>query len=290
MRGLSAMAEPVVSKCNPAEQPCAVLRGAELGTSLCQLLAELGTSLRQPALLANAWTAAGSSAGYTDCFRGNGAAGPGALQSPRLRLFLPEALRAERTRGARRRRPPGPGEDAGAVRRPHPAAASPLPSPAGVLCGRRQPPAAPRGEAGGGRRAPLRMAAAPGDRRGKPPRGRAARAMFPQPEGVPGPAYGAGRRRPAPPRPRHVRTIFEAPPPPPQPPHRFGPAAAGTWCDLCCRFVLSQGLRCADCKYTCHAHCRDLVHLGCRRNGKLMDCLAPHDTLDPSYNNGQVHL
>ncbi|KFW10913.1 hypothetical protein N327_11597, partial [Fulmarus glacialis] len=43
-----------------------------------------------------------------------------------------------------------------------------------------------------------------------------------------------------------------------------------------------------DCKYTCHAHCRDLVHLGCRRNGKLMDCLAPHDTLDPSCNNGQV--
>ncbi|PKU48529.1 ras association domain-containing protein 3 [Limosa lapponica baueri] len=43
----------------------------------------------------------------------------------------------------------------------------------------------------------------------------------------------------------------------------------------------------SDCKYTCHAHCRDLVHLGCRRNGKLMDCLAPHDTLDPSYNNGQ---
>ncbi|XP_065495460.1 ras association domain-containing protein 3 isoform X1 [Caloenas nicobarica] len=43
----------------------------------------------------------------------------------------------------------------------------------------------------------------------------------------------------------------------------------------------------ADCKYTCHAHCRDLVHLGCRRNGKLMDCLSPHDTLEPSYNNGQ---
>ncbi|KFO58426.1 hypothetical protein N302_08805, partial [Corvus brachyrhynchos] len=43
-----------------------------------------------------------------------------------------------------------------------------------------------------------------------------------------------------------------------------------------------------DCKYTCHAHCRDLVHLGCRRNGKLMDCLAPHDTLDSSYSSGQV--
>ncbi|XP_063179105.1 ras association domain-containing protein 5-like [Chroicocephalus ridibundus] len=133
------------------------------------------------------------------------------------------------------------------------------------------------------------MAAAPGDGGEKAPRGRAApRPMFPQPvapAGIPGPAYGAGRRRP---RPRHVRTIFQAAA---EPPHRFGPAAAaGTWCDLCCRFVLSQGLRCADCKYTCHAHCRDLVHLGCRRNGKLMDCLAPHDTLDPSYNNGQVHL
>ncbi|XP_065701394.1 ras association domain-containing protein 3 isoform X1 [Patagioenas fasciata] len=43
----------------------------------------------------------------------------------------------------------------------------------------------------------------------------------------------------------------------------------------------------ADCKYTCHAHCRDLVHLGCRRNGKLMDCLSPQDTLEPSYSNGQ---
>ncbi|KAK2544076.1 hypothetical protein Q9966_002087 [Columba livia] len=45
----------------------------------------------------------------------------------------------------------------------------------------------------------------------------------------------------------------------------------------------------ADCKYTCHAHCRDLVHLGCRRNGKLMDCLAPQDTLEPSYSNGQLY-
>ncbi|XP_071279607.1 ras association domain-containing protein 3 isoform X4 [Agelaius tricolor] len=42
-----------------------------------------------------------------------------------------------------------------------------------------------------------------------------------------------------------------------------------------------------DCRYTCHAHCRDLVHLGCRRNGKLMDCLAPHDTLDSSYSSSQ---
>ncbi|XP_009670055.2 ras association domain-containing protein 3 isoform X1 [Struthio camelus] len=43
----------------------------------------------------------------------------------------------------------------------------------------------------------------------------------------------------------------------------------------------------ADCKYTCHAHCRDLVHLGCRRNGKLMDCLATCHPLDRSNNNGQ---
>ncbi|KAI1239344.1 hypothetical protein IHE44_0012462 [Lamprotornis superbus] len=40
--------------------------------------------------------------------------------------------------------------------------------------------------------------------------------------------------------------------------------------------------------YTCHAHCQDLVHLGCQRNGKLMDCLAPHDTLDSFYSSSQV--
>ena len=34
-------------------------------------------------------------------------------------------------------------------------------------------------------------------------------------------------------------------PAPPSAPHRFVPAAAGAWCDLCCRFVVSQGLRCA---------------------------------------------
>ncbi|XP_005029509.3 ras association domain-containing protein 3 isoform X2 [Anas platyrhynchos] len=44
----------------------------------------------------------------------------------------------------------------------------------------------------------------------------------------------------------------------------------------------------ADCRYTCHAHCRDLVHLGCRRNGKLMACLAAHGTLDGSDNGQDV--
>ncbi|EOA94391.1 hypothetical protein Anapl_14686, partial [Anas platyrhynchos] len=46
-------------------------------------------------------------------------------------------------------------------------------------------------------------------------------------------------------------------------------------------------VRVPDCRYTCHAHCRDLVHLGCWRNGKLMACLTAHGTLDGS-DNGQV--
>ncbi|KAG8137791.1 hypothetical protein E2320_003748 [Naja naja] len=32
-----------------------------------------------------------------------------------------------------------------------------------------------------------------------------------------------------------------------------------------------------DCKYTCHSHCRDLVHLDCQQNGKLMDCSSGCD-------------
>ncbi|XP_067420175.1 ras association domain-containing protein 5-like [Emydura macquarii macquarii] len=68
----------------------------------------------------------------------------------------------------------------------------------------------------------------------------------PPPEGRAGaPLPVCGRRRPGPQRPRHVRTIFE-----PEAQrgrrHRFRPEEAlRTWCDLCCRFIFSQSLRCA---------------------------------------------
>ncbi|KAH1186393.1 hypothetical protein KIL84_019142 [Mauremys mutica] len=116
--------------------------------------------------------------------------------------------------------------------------------------------------------------------REQPPQPRAGRAA------APGPV--CGRRRPGPQRPRHVRTIFE-----PEPEgqrgqrHRFRlEEAVRTWCDLCCHFIFSQSLRCADCRYTCHSHCRDLVHLDCQQNGKLMECISIYDELDQT-NNGQ---
>ncbi|KYO47708.1 hypothetical protein Y1Q_0019792 [Alligator mississippiensis] len=43
-----------------------------------------------------------------------------------------------------------------------------------------------------------------------------------------------------------------------------------------------------DCKYTCHSHCRDLVHLSCQRNGKLMECISTYDTLDQT-SRGQLN-
>ncbi|XP_028601627.2 ras association domain-containing protein 3 isoform X2 [Podarcis muralis] len=36
----------------------------------------------------------------------------------------------------------------------------------------------------------------------------------------------------------------------------------------------------SDCKYTCHSHCQDLVHLDYTQNGKLMECGSVHDTDD----------
>ncbi|XP_074869708.1 ras association domain-containing protein 3 isoform X2 [Carettochelys insculpta] len=105
----------------------------------------------------------------------------------------------------------------------------------------------------------------------QPPQPRAGRA------GVPGPL--CGRRRPGPQRPRHVRTLFE--PEAEGRRHRFRlEEALRTWCDLCCRFIFSQSLRCADCRYTCHSHCRDLVHLDCQQNGKLMECISICDKFD----------
>ncbi|XP_053575199.1 ras association domain-containing protein 5 [Bombina bombina] len=68
--------------------------------------------------------------------------------------------------------------------------------------------------------------------------------------------------------------------------HRFQAEAALTaWCDLCCGFIFSGATRCADCKYTCHAHCKEQVHLNCEPNGKLMECVPAYETLDHSNNN-----
>uniref|UniRef100_A0ABM5GFT4 Ras association domain-containing protein 3 isoform X1 n=1 Tax=Pogona vitticeps TaxID=103695 RepID=A0ABM5GFT4_9SAUR len=33
-----------------------------------------------------------------------------------------------------------------------------------------------------------------------------------------------------------------------------------------------------DCKYTCHSHCQDLVHLDCQQNGKLMECSSAYNS------------
>ncbi|XP_078532297.1 ras association domain-containing protein 3 isoform X2 [Lissotriton helveticus] len=41
----------------------------------------------------------------------------------------------------------------------------------------------------------------------------------------------------------------------------------------------------ADCKYTCHAHCRDLVHLDCQQNGKSLERIPASDACDPANNN-----
>ncbi|XP_061495823.1 ras association domain-containing protein 5-like [Rhineura floridana] len=114
---------------------------------------------------------------------------------------------------------------------------------------------------------------------------------LPLPEGKDGDAAGAAcpmlgrRRRQGLHRPRHVRTIFEpqqqVQPPQLRQPHRFRPAeGVRTWCDLCCHYIFSASQRCADCKYTCHSRCQDLVHLDCQQNGKLMECRSTYDIND----------
>uniref|UniRef100_A0A8C5QM97 Ras association domain family member 3 n=1 Tax=Leptobrachium leishanense TaxID=445787 RepID=A0A8C5QM97_9ANUR len=45
--------------------------------------------------------------------------------------------------------------------------------------------------------------------------------------------------------------------------------------------------RAADCKYTCHSHCKDKVHLNCEPNGKLMECIPTYETLEHSNNNNE---
>ncbi|KAM4676287.1 ras association domain-containing protein 3 isoform 1-T1 [Discoglossus pictus] len=89
--------------------------------------------------------------------------------------------------------------------------------------------------------------------------------------------------------PPDVRYIFQ--PQSPEVGHRFqAEAALTTWCDLCCGFIFSGATRCADCKYTCHSHCKDQVHLNCEPNGKLMECIPAYDTLDHSNNNHEKDI
>ncbi|CAH2277810.1 ras association domain-containing 3 isoform X1 [Pelobates cultripes] len=70
--------------------------------------------------------------------------------------------------------------------------------------------------------------------------------------------------------------------------HNFQAEAALTaWCDLCCHFIFLGAQRCADCKYTCHSHCKDKVHLNCEPNVKLMECIPTYEPLDNSNNNNE---
>ncbi|XP_063165319.1 ras association domain-containing protein 3 isoform X1 [Candoia aspera] len=45
----------------------------------------------------------------------------------------------------------------------------------------------------------------------------------------------------------------------------------------------------SDCKCTCDSHCRDLVHLDCQQNGKLMDCSSACDN-SVDADNGTVDV
>ncbi|CAH1256560.1 SBF1 [Branchiostoma lanceolatum] len=59
-------------------------------------------------------------------------------------------------------------------------------------------------------------------------------------------------------------------------PHRFEMASfpTPTYCDFCSQMlwgIAKQGLRCADCGYSCHERCRELVPKHCRRVRALAD-------------------
>ncbi|XP_067855456.1 ras association domain-containing protein 3 isoform X1 [Heptranchias perlo] len=93
---------------------------------------------------------------------------------------------------------------------------------------------------------------------------------------------GKGRKRYRPP---DVRTIFTNAKDPRIKEergegHRFVPFASdNVWCDLCCHFICGQFLRCTDCKYSCHTHCRNLVQLDCQQNGKSVDLISCSDNM-----------
>ncbi|XP_068162860.1 ras association domain-containing protein 5 [Antennarius striatus] len=87
--------------------------------------------------------------------------------------------------------------------------------------------------------------------------------------GVEGHGGGALRSRKKGFRPPDVRTIFTPGEKDPRVAeesgegHTFESGGESTWCDVCCHYILHQGLTCTGCKYTCHAACRDRVSLDC---------------------------
>uniref|UniRef100_A0A8P0PL42 Ras association domain-containing protein 5 n=1 Tax=Canis lupus familiaris TaxID=9615 RepID=A0A8P0PL42_CANLF len=163
------------------------------------------------------------------------------------------------------------------------------------LSGPEPPPPPPPGRSPR-RCAPAPLSTAPGAHEGRGAR-RAARADAepqPRPPRPPRPIRPGLqqrlRRRPGAPRPRDVRSIFEQPQDPRVPVergegHRFGDLAlrgGRGWCDLCGREVLRRALRCANCKFTCHPECRNLIQLDCsRQEGPSRDRPSPESTLAP---------
>ncbi|XP_061488095.1 ras association domain-containing protein 5 isoform X2 [Rhineura floridana] len=87
-----------------------------------------------------------------------------------------------------------------------------------------------------------------------------------------------------------VRTIFEQPRDPrvreeKGEGHRFEAFALWKgWCDLCGEAVQQRALRCANCKYTCHQECRNLIQLDCsQQEGQTCNKTSPENTLTQNY-------
>ncbi|XP_058396169.1 ras association domain-containing protein 5 isoform X1 [Diceros bicornis minor] len=167
------------------------------------------------------------------------------------------------------------------------------------LSGPEPPPPPPRPPGRSSRRcAPAPLSAAPGAHEGRGAR-RAARGDLESQLRASRPARPLRpglqqrlRRRPGAPRPRDVRSIFEQPQDPRVPAERgeghcFAELALRSgrgWCDLCGREVLRQALRCANCKFTCHPECRNLIQLDCsRKEGPSQDRPSPESTLTPNF-------
>ncbi|XP_012615877.2 ras association domain-containing protein 5 isoform X1 [Microcebus murinus] len=146
---------------------------------------------------------------------------------------------------------------------------------------------------------PAPRSSAPGAQEGGGARRAARGSLEPQPRASrPARALRPGlqqrlRRRPGAPRPRDVRSIFEQPQDPRVPAergegHRFAELAlrgGPGWCDLCGREVLRQALRCANCKFTCHPECRNLIQLDCsqQEGSSSRDRPSPENTLSPPF-------
>ncbi|KAF6075652.1 Ras association domain family member 5 [Phyllostomus discolor] len=167
------------------------------------------------------------------------------------------------------------------------------------LSGPVPPPPLPPPPSGSSRRcAPAPISTAPGAHQGRGTR-RAARGDPEPPPRASRPARPLRpglqqrlRRRPGAPRPRDVRSIFEQPQDPRVPAERgeghcfteLALRSGGGWCDLCGREVLRQALRCANCKFTCHPECRNLIQLDCsQQGGPARDRPSPESTLTPTF-------